>query len=109
FSVNYFEGNSFRSIKLVGEYRSIITAFAERLNIPLTEEPVQHILQEIYNSYHDLGKSNPLLVIQIDEFGKFLEYAAQHEAEKELYFIQQLAEFVGNPDRNILLITTIHQ
>jgi hypothetical protein len=109
FSVNYFEGSTFATIKLVGEYRSIISAFAEKLHLPLTDEPVPHILQEIFNCYHDLGKANPLLVIQIDEFGKFLEYAAQHEAEKELYFVQQLAEFAGNPDRNILLITTIHQ
>ena len=38
-----------------------------------------------------------------------MEYASQHEPEKELYFIQQLSEFVNNPDHNIVLITTVHQ
>jgi hypothetical protein len=109
FPVNYFKASKFGIIKLVGEYRSIIGAFAEVLNVEIDENAVQHILQEIYNRYHDLGKTNPLLAIQIDEFGKFLEYAAQNNAEKELYFIQQLAEFVGNPDRDIFLLTSIHQ
>ena len=45
----------------------------------------------------------------IDEFGKFLEYAANNEPEKELYFLQQLAEFANNPDINIVLLTTVHQ
>ncbi|MBK7853698.1 MAG: hypothetical protein IPJ79_01205 [Bacteroidetes bacterium] len=54
-------------------------------------------------------RKNGLLVLAIDEFGKYLEYAAKHDAEKELYFIQQLAEFCNHPDRNILLLTTLHQ
>ena len=29
--------------------------------------------------------------------------------EEELYFIQQFAEYIGNPRRNIVLITTLHQ
>jgi hypothetical protein len=49
------------------------------------------------------------MVIVVDEFGKFLEYAAQNAPEKELYFIQQLSEFVNNPDHNILLVTSVHQ
>ena len=56
-----------------------------------------------------LGTKNPLLFIVIDEFGKFLEYAARHNPEQELYFIQQLTEFVNNSDYNICLITSVHQ
>ena len=47
--------------------------------------------------------------IAIDEFGKFLEYAANNNPEKELYFIQQLAEFANDDSKNILFITTLHQ
>ena len=50
-----------------------------------------------------------MLILVIDEFGKFLEYASQHSPEKELYFIQQLSEFANNPDHNIILLTTVHQ
>src|SRR5690606_17294059 len=52
---------------------------------------------------------NKILFILIDEFGKFLEYACKHNPEKELYFIQQLAESCNNAKHNIVLITTVHQ
>jgi len=109
FVTNFINQPTFSALKLVGEYKSIINVFAEKFNVEQDSDVVDNILQEIYNCYHDLGEQNSLLCIEIDEFGKFLEYASQNEAEKELYFIQQLAEFVGNPDRNIFLITTIHQ
>lgn len=48
-------------------------------------------------------------MIVVDEFGKILEYAAKHNPEKELYFLQKLSEFVNIPTRNIILITTLHQ
>ena len=109
FAPNFVLKPTFGVIKLIGEYKSIISVFAEKLNVLINDHTVDNILQEIYNCYHDLGEKSPLLAIEIDEFGKFLEYASQNDAEKELYFIQQLAEFIGNPDRNILLLTTIHQ
>lgn len=109
FTANFIQSPQFRVIKFVGEYKSIIQAFAERFQLMEGSDAVPHILQEIYNCYHDLGKEHALLAIEIDEFGKFLEYAAQNDAAKELYFIQQLAEFVGNPDHNIFLVTTVHQ
>ena len=73
------------------------------------EQNTENILCEIFNRYHDLGDKSPLLVIVIDEFGKFLEYASQNNPEKELYFIQQLSEFVNNQDQNIILLTAVHQ
>jgi len=96
-------------IKIVGKYQSIKQALADELNIEVDKNLTENILVELFSVYHGLGKRNPLLVIEIDEFGKFLEYASQHEPENELYFIQQLAEFVNNPDYNILLLTTVHQ
>lgn len=95
-------------IKLVGEYKSIINAVAEHLGINDSINNIDDILAELFNQYHELGK-NGLLVILLDEFGKYLEYAANNEPEKELYFIQQLAEFANNPKLNILLVTTVHQ
>ncbi len=96
-------------INIIGEYRSIISSFVEHFDVKSKRDINENIFSEIFNKYHELGKKNPLLVLIIDEFGKFLEYAAQHEPERELYFIQQLAEFVNNPDHNIVLITTVHQ
>jgi hypothetical protein len=110
----FFKSSFLRSqkvgvLKIVGSYESIISAFASELDVRSKNNTAENILSEIFNLYHDLGKKAPFLLIEIDEFGKFLEYAAKNNPEKELYFIQQLAEFVNNPKHNILLLTTIHQ
>ncbi|WP_259016567.1 hypothetical protein [Emticicia fluvialis] len=109
FNINLVSSPSVKIINFIGEYKSITESFAEYFNVVEVQSKPQHILSEIYNQYHDLGKKNPLLILVIDELGKFLEYAAQHEPEKELYFIQQLTEFVNNSDFNICLLTTLHQ
>jgi len=98
-------------LPLVGEFCPVTEFFGQKL---LSGEPIaigsaEEIFAEIYHRYHQLGKKNGLLVLMLDEFGKFLEYAAKHNPEKELYFLQQLAEFVNNPAYNILLLTTLHQ
>jgi hypothetical protein len=106
---NFIANPKFGILKIVGAYESIIDAFAAKLNVTSKQNKAEHVLSELYNLYHDLGKKSPLLFIEIDEFGKFLEYAAQNKPEQELYFVQQLAEFVNNTDYNIVLLTTIHQ
>ncbi|MCB9246810.1 MAG: hypothetical protein H6606_10320 [Flavobacteriales bacterium] len=55
-----------------------------------------------------MGKKKIVLVLLIDEFGKFLEYANRSQND-EIYFIQELAEFFNDPNREALLITTLHQ
>ncbi len=109
FKINILQNPKVEIINLVGEYKSITNHFLDYFEISNTKHITQNILSEIYNRYHELGKKNPLLILVIDEFGKFLEYASQHDPEKELYFIQQLAEFVNNPDYNIILLTAVHQ
>lgn len=96
-------------VKLVGSYSSIIEQFEQAFDVESNNNQQESILSEIFNKYHSLGKGNKILFILIDEFGKFLEYASKHNPEKELYFIQQLAEFCNNPKHNIVLITTVHQ
>ncbi|HEX5002401.1 MAG TPA: ATP-binding protein [Bacteroidia bacterium] len=95
-------------IRFIGEYESIIQSFADHFGIKKVSSGHQQIFDAIFQEYEEVRK-NGILVIFIDEFGKFLEYASQNQVEKELYFIQQLAEFVNDPDRNIFLITTLHQ
>ncbi|MBK6331103.1 MAG: hypothetical protein IPF62_11520 [Bacteroidetes bacterium] len=96
-------------INIVGEAKSIKDVFAEYFDLNAKKSNSNEIFNEIYSRYHSLGKKNPLLIISIDEFGKFLEFAANNKPEEELYFVQQLAEFANNSDHNIILLTTIHQ
>ena len=92
-------------VKLVGEYDSLLNSFGGQLGIRGNKISAEDVFTSLLQTY----KETSFLVIMIDEFGKFLEYAAKNNAAKELYFIQQLAEFVNDPQRNILLITTLHQ
>lgn len=109
FGLNMISNPKVGFLKIIGEYQSLRTSFIDTLGINDENVSTEYIFSEIYNRYYDLGNKNPLLVIEIDEFGKFLEYASNNEPEKELYFIQQLAEFVNNSDNNIVLFTTVHQ
>lgn len=109
FGLNMISNPKVGFLKIIGEYQSLRTSFIDSLEINNESTSTENIFSEIYNRYYDLGKKNPLLVIEIDEFGKFLEYASKNEPEKELYFIQQLAEFVNNSENNIVLFTTVHQ
>lgn len=109
FQVNLLQSPKVKIINFVGEYKSISNAFADYFDITENKYKSENIFSEIFNIYHELGNKNPLLVLMIDEFGKFLEYAAQNSPEKELYFIQQFSEFVNNPDYNIMLLTVVHQ
>ncbi|WP_207424298.1 hypothetical protein [Desertivirga brevis] len=109
FEVDLLENANVKFINILGEFRSIKDAFVDKFDLGDYETLPQRIFSQIYNEYYDLTGDRKLLVIFIDEFGKFLEYAFKHSAEKELYFVQQLAEFVNNPDNNIVLITAVHQ
>lgn len=109
FEPNFASNPKYDFVKIVGSYASIVEQFADVFEVQTNKNQQENILSEIFNRYHSLGKENKVLFILIDEFGKFLEYASKHNPEKELYFIQQLAEFCNNPKHNIVLITTVHQ
>lgn len=106
FDVGALEKMKAQVLPFVGEFSSVAEFISEKI-LNSNGSPEQ-IFAEIFHRYHKLGK-NGLLVLMLDEFGKFLEYAAKNNPERELYFIQQLAEFVNNPEYNILMLTTLHQ
>ncbi|WP_443947408.1 hypothetical protein ACJVDH_09890 [Pedobacter sp. AW1-32] len=107
FSASHFDKGSIEVLRLVGEHRSIIDCFSELFETG-KEKSASEIFSKLFYRYRNAVKQGTL-IIMIDEFGKFLEYAAEHAPEKELYFLQQLAEFVSKPEYNILLLTTVHQ
>lgn len=113
----YFSENSklnfktaFEVIPFVGDYKSIISSFAERFGL-LNEKEVRvsDIIYEIEGLYQSVKKDGKGLAIYIDEFGKFLEFAGKNNPEAELYFIQLLAELANDNEKDILLVTTLHQ
>lgn len=51
------------------------------------------------------------LLLIIDEFGKFLEYAALHPTESDPFILQELAEAAARsePDHPLIVVTVLHQ
>lgn len=94
----------FKFLNIVGDYTSLSKLMGRKL-----ESETGNPIDALHRYYQELRKQNKFLFIVIDEFGKILEYAANNNPEKELYFLQKLAEFVNVPSRNIILITTLHQ
>ncbi|MFA6245344.1 MAG: hypothetical protein WC615_00295 [Mucilaginibacter sp.] len=107
FSGTHFERDHIEVLRLVGDHRSIIQCFADLFEADI-EKSLNDVFSKLFYHYRTAIKQG-LLIIMIDEFGKFLEYASEHYPEKELYFLQQLAEFVSKPEYNILFLTTVHQ
>lgn len=100
-----FELKKVETLRFVGQYQSLIRHFQEHFDI----EDDFSGNQKIFDRLFELKENSDLLVIYLDEFGKFLEYASKHNPDRELYFLQQLAEFVNDHDRDIILISTLHQ
>jgi len=101
---------SFEYLPVIGEYKSIIQKIKEIVCKDFDGEcEPEDVINQLDRYYSSNKNSNRGLLFVIDEFGKFLEYASKNNPERELYFIQQLAEYVNDTDKDILLITTLHQ
>jgi hypothetical protein len=96
-------------VSIVGTYSSLREKFARLIKIERKDYSSSDLIKGLDKYYKQLQKEGKGLAFFIDEFGKFLEYAAKHNPEAELYFIQQLAEWINNTNSNALLITTLHQ
>lgn len=99
---------SFKFINIIGEFDSPIKLLGEQLGIRSYKNP-GNLIKKIEKKFDKNIRGNNCLVLVIDEFGKYLEFCAKNNPEKEIYFIQQLVEFVNNTEKNILLLTSLHQ
>lgn len=99
---------SFECINIIGDYAPLSRLLSERMESDDINSKELFTQLELKLQRHK--KNNEFIIIVVDEFGKVLEHAANHNPEKELYFLQQLSEFINHPKHdNILLITTLHQ
>ena len=106
-----FKGvKAFRFDHFVGQYASLKQTMAQHFVPGATADtPTATIIAALDEEYQSLAKKKSALVLVVDEFGKFLEYAAKENPEEELYFIQELAEYINDARKDILLLTTVHQ
>ena len=91
----------------------LIGAIERRLETATPENPPY--ASEITNFYEaaarKIGETGGAgLILVVDELGKFLEYAAQHPSQGDMFVLQSLAEFSArSEDTPLFLLTILHQ
>lgn len=95
---------NFHILNIVGDY----VCLQELLENRLTGSHI-NFFKKLEEYYQKTQEREEFLIIVIDEFGKILEHAAKHNPEEEMYFLQKFTEFINDIDKNILLLTTLHQ
>ncbi len=102
------EISDYEFLNILGDYSPLAHLLGQKIGC-LDCDNSKNVISALNHLYKQVSKKNKLLVIVVDEFGKVLEHASKHNPEKELYFLQQLAEFCNDHNKNILLLTTLHQ
>lgn len=96
---------TYHTLDIVGEFESLEKVMARELNCAQED-----VIETFQTRAKDLKEAGIAWLVRIDEFGKFLEYAAKsNNPEADFYFIQRLSEFINDPKGNVILITTLHQ
>lgn len=108
-SKGQFNGyTKFQCLNIVGEFSTLPVLLGREFGKESASE--QDVIDLLDAYIKECKKKKVFLVIAIDEFGKVLEHAAKVNPEKEIYFLQQLSEFVNSPARgNVILLATLHQ
>ncbi|MGO2103507.1 MAG: hypothetical protein ACTH3E_10725 [Psychroflexus halocasei] len=100
--------NDFEFVKVIGENDSLLKVLGEALG--LNKNVSSSGLIEALNEFKvNAAKQNKGVVLIIDEFGKFLEYASKNKATDELYLIQQISEWANDEENDTYFIITLHQ
>jgi len=94
-------------INIVGDYQPLIELLQAHVQQAISKK--SNIFTTLDDLYVDSQKDKSFLVFVIDEFGKVLEHAAKNNPEKEMYFLQKFCEYVNDTNKNIILLTTLHQ
>lgn len=98
------EQHQWQVLNLVGQTTAPERLFIEALNLKdnaTTEDILQDFESRIDN--------NQRLLIFIDELGKVFDGAAKSSRPEDIYFLQQLAEFVNRTQGRVLFIGVLHQ
>ncbi len=97
---------SYTSIPIQRELKGLLET-ANNDSLP-TASDVTHLYESATHQICDSGGSGLLLII--DELGKFLEFAAQHPSEGDMFLLQSLAELADRSQQTpLFLMTILHQ
>lgn len=105
------EENSFvdyEFIKIIGENDSLLNVLGRELKVKGSLDNSK-ILAALEKKREKAFKSKKGIVLVIDEFGKFLDFASKNKSTDELYLIQQISEWANDDLNETYFIITLHQ
>lgn len=95
-------------INVIGENKSLHDVINKSLGINKGNDE-SLIIEALEGKRKAALKDGKGLVVIIDEFGKFLEYASKNKAIDELFLLQQISEWANNDSNETYFIITLHQ
>ena len=95
-------------IKIIGENDSLLNILAKELKLK-GDIDNSKIISALERRRIKASKKKEGIVLIIDEFGKFLEYASKNESADELFLIQQISEWANDDLNETYFIITLHQ
>ncbi|MEL0649907.1 ATP-binding protein [Algibacter sp. TI.3.09] len=98
----------FEFIKIIGENNSLLNVLGKELNLR-GEVDNSRIISALEKRRVKALASKKGVVLIIDEFGKFLEYASKNKSADELFLIQQISEWANDDSNDTYFIITLHQ
>ncbi len=72
----------------------------------IQDQDVTQLFQSASQAVQEAGFGGMLVII--DEFGKFLEFAAQHPDVEDMFILQHLAEMAERNSPPVVLVTVLH-
>lgn len=100
--------NGFQFIKLIGSNISFSTSIRQILDLN-NDSTSLDIIEKLDAIRIKSQKKNCGLVIMVDEFGKFLEVAANSKNSEDIFLLQQISEWVNDDANDVYFIITLHQ
>ena len=95
-------------IKLLGDKKSLSSVFKEKLKLE-AEADSSKIIDALSSLRKKSSKKKKGLILLMDEFGKFLEFAAKEQSTDEIYLLQLISEWANDDSHETFFITTLHQ
>jgi len=75
----------------------------------VSDDDALHLIREANSKIIQSGKASGMLLI-LDEVGKYLEFAALHPEQQDVYFLQQLAEMASRSGKHpFMFVCLLHQ
>jgi len=95
-------------VKIIGENDSLLKVLSKELKIKGDFENSK-VISALEKRRKKASKNKKGVVLVIDEFGKFLEYATKNKSIDELFLLQQISEWANNDLNETYFIITLHQ